>query len=69
MKSEHTANLSLVQDAEQNHQPQHQVAASNQAARDIKAEINSQFWRRVRHVFNFVALILLVKVLFIVFGG
>ncbi|MGA6102129.1 hypothetical protein ACPESL_08080 [Psychrobacter pocilloporae] len=67
MKSEHATHLELVQDSEQNHQPQHQVKLANKAARDAKAEINSQFWRRVRHVCNFAALIVLAKVLFIIF--
>lgn len=34
MKSNHATHLELVQDAEQNHQPQHQVKLANQAYRE-----------------------------------
>ena len=50
MKSEHTANLSLVVDTEQNHLPQHQVKQANEAARQRKRDINAQFWHSIKSV-------------------
>lgn len=34
MRSDHATHLELVQDAEQNHQPQHRVAQANKAYRN-----------------------------------
>ena len=50
MKSEHTANLSLVVDTEQNPLPQHQVKQANEAARQRKRDINAQFWHSIKSV-------------------
>lgn len=50
MKSDHAAHLSLVHDAEQNHQPQHQVRQANKAAEQRKHEKNMRFWHRIKSV-------------------
>ncbi|MGP4715304.1 hypothetical protein ACTXGL_01515 [Psychrobacter sp. T6-6] len=46
MRSDHATHLELVQDAEQNHQPQHQVKQANQAYKD-RTTIDSN-WFLVR---------------------
>ncbi len=48
MKSKNTARLELVQDSDKNHQPQHEVAAANRAARQRRHENNMRFWKSIR---------------------
>ena len=50
MKSNHATHLELVQDAEQNHQPQHQVKQANEAALQRKHQKNVDFWHRIKSV-------------------
>lgn len=50
MKSNHATHLELVQDAEQNHQPQHQVRQANKAAEQRKHQKNIDFWHRIKWV-------------------
>ena len=68
MKSERTANLSLVHDAEQNHVAQHHVRLANQAARQRKHENNMRFWHRIKSVV-FVILLAAVAIYLLMHWG
>lgn len=69
MKSEHTANLSLVADTEQNHLPQHQVKQANEAARQRKRDINAQFWHSIKSVVLVITLAAIAIRVLIHFAG
>lgn len=63
MKSDHAAHLSLVQDAEKNHLPQHQVKQANEAARQHKHQKNVGFWHRVMNVLTVIAIAIVIYTL------
>lgn len=69
MRSEYSANLSLVQDAEQNHLPQHQVAAANKAQRQSTAVDSSWFWVRAIKFITAVTVLAVTYRLFIIWWG
>ena len=69
MKSEHTANLSLVADTEQNHLPQHQVKQANEAARQRRHKNNMRFWHSIKSVVLVITLAAIAIRVLIHFAG
>lgn len=69
MKSKNTAHLELVQDSDKNHQPQHEVAAANRAARQRRHENNMRFWHSVKSLVLVITLAAIAIRVLIHFAG
>lgn len=69
MKSDHATHLELVQDAEKNHQLQHQVKQANQAYRDRTTIDGSWFLVRAMKFLTLVTLVAVAYRLIIMWWG